>query len=64
VLKHSFLARRHPVNKLRKQQILDTLRADYRPQTTRLQDTCADLAGVREQLETMKAGSAEHSRSQ
>jgi hypothetical protein len=62
VLKHSFLARRHPINKLRKQQILEKLVADYRPSTTMLQATCEHLAGTLEQLEVLKPGSQEWQR--
>jgi hypothetical protein len=62
VLRHSFLARRHPVNKLRKQHLLDKLIAEYRPQTTLLHATCELLAGTLEQLEVLKPGSAEWDR--
>lgn len=62
ILPLSFLARRHPVNKARKLQILDKLLADYQPQNGMLRDTCDDLAGVREQLEALKPGSQEHKR--
>jgi hypothetical protein len=62
ILRLNFLARRHPVNKLRKQQLFDQLIADYQPQTTLAQASCEHLAGVLEQLEALKAGSQEHKR--
>src|SRR5258708_33505768 len=46
MLKGSFLARRHPVNVLRKQQILNKLVAEYRPGTQLLQSTCEQFAGI------------------
>jgi len=62
VLKLSFLSRKHPVNKLRRQQLLDKLVADYHPSTTVHLASCEHLAGVLEQLEVLKAGSQEHKR--
>ena len=62
MLRHNFLARKHPVNKLRREQLLDKLVADYRPHTTLLKSTCEMLAGVLEQLEVLKPGSADHQR--
>src|SRR5258708_22718264 len=62
MLKGSFLARRHPVNVLRKQQLLNKLTAEYQPRTTMQQATCAHLAGILEQLEVLKPGSPEHQR--
>ena len=62
VLKGAFLARKHPVNILRRQQLLDRLLADYNPSTTVLRAKCEHLAGVLEQLEVLKAGSQEHKR--
>jgi hypothetical protein len=61
-LRHSFVARKHPVNKLRCQQILEKLVADYQPRTTMLHATCVHLSGILEQLETMKPGTPEHQR--
>jgi len=62
VLRHSFLARRHPVNKLRRQQLLDKFVRDYRPDTQRLQSMCEQYAGIVEQLEVLKPGSPDHQR--
>lgn len=62
VLRFNFLARKHPVNKLRRQQLLDKLVAEYQPQTTMLQSSCEMLAGILEQLEVLKPGSTEHQR--
>ncbi|MEQ1757594.1 MAG: hypothetical protein ABL986_04700 [Vicinamibacterales bacterium] len=61
-LRLNFAARKHPVNKMRRQQILDKLVAEYTPQTTMLTATCEHLAGILEQLETMKPGSTDHQR--
>jgi hypothetical protein len=62
VLKGSFLARKHPVNQLRRQQLLSKLCAEYQPQTTLLHASCEHLAGCLEQLEALKPGGAEHAR--
>jgi hypothetical protein len=62
VLKQSFLARRRPVNVLRRQQLLDKLLGEYQPHTTMARTTCEMLAGVLEQLEVQKPGSQEHQR--
>jgi len=62
VLKGAFLARRHPVNLLRREVLLKKLVAEYRPTTTVLNATCEHLAGILEQLESLKPGSAEHQR--
>jgi hypothetical protein len=56
------VARRHPINRLRKQQLLDQLIAEYQPRTTMLHASCEHLAGILEQLETMKPGSPDHQR--
>jgi hypothetical protein len=61
-LKLNFVARRHPINKLRKQQLLDKLVADYHPQTTLARSSCEVLAGILEQLEVLKPGSPDHQR--
>jgi hypothetical protein len=61
-LQQNFSARKHPINVLRKRQILAQLIADYQPSTTILRANCENLAGVLEQLEVMKAGSQEHKR--
>ena len=61
-LRLNFAARKHPVNKLRRQQLLDKFVSDYRPNTQRLQSMCEQYAGVVEQLEVIKPGSPEHQR--
>ncbi len=61
-LKLNFVARRHPVNKLRWQQLLDMLVADYEPRSTLRRSMCEHLAAILEQLETMKPGGADHQR--
>jgi hypothetical protein len=58
----NFARRKHPVNVLRRQQLLEKLVVDYRPSTTLLQASCEQLAGILEQLETMKPGTPEHQR--
>jgi hypothetical protein len=62
VLKGSFIARRHPVNILRRDQILKKLVAEYRPTSTRVQAMCEHYASVLEQLESLKAGTDPHRR--
>lgn len=61
-LSRNFTARKHPVNKLRRQQLLDKFVRDYCPNTQRLQSMCEQFAGVVEQLEVIKPGSPEHQR--
>lgn len=61
-LSRNFTARKHPVNVLRRQQLLDKFVRDYRPDTQRLQSMCEQFAGVVEQLEVIKPGSPEHQR--
>jgi hypothetical protein len=61
-LRLNFVSRKHPINRLRKQQLLDKLIADYRPDSQRLHSACEQYAGVLEQLEVLKAGSQEHKR--
>ena len=61
-LKLNFSARKHPVNKLRRQQLLDKFVLDYRPNTQRLQSMCEQYAGIVEQLEVLKPGSPDHQR--
>ena len=58
----NFGARKHPVNKLRRDALLAQLVADYQPNTTLLRSTCAHLAGTLEQLEVMKPGSPDWQR--
>jgi hypothetical protein len=62
VLKGAFLSRRHPVNLLRKQQILQTLAADYKPRTAHQRSMCEHLAGCHEQLEVLKPTTQEYAR--
>jgi hypothetical protein len=61
-LKHNFVQRKHPVNVLRRDALLKKLVADYQPQTTLTHASCEHLAGILEQLETMKPGSPDHQR--
>jgi hypothetical protein len=61
-LRLNFVARRHPVNVLRRDALLAELVADYQPNTTMLRSTCAHLAGTLEQLEVMKPGSPDWQR--
>ena len=61
-LRQNFVARKHPVNVLRKQQILAKLVADYHPSTTMQRATCENLAGTLEQLEALRPGSPEWQR--
>lgn len=61
-LRLNFVSRRHAINKLRRQQILDQLVADYRPTTTLGHSSCDMLAGILEQLEVLKPGSPDHQR--
>jgi hypothetical protein len=61
-LKLNFVARRHPVNKLRVEVLNDTFVREYNPTTQRLRSMCEQLAAVTEQLETMKPGSPDHQR--
>jgi hypothetical protein len=62
LLRQNFVSRKHPVNKLRVQQLFDQLVAEYRPRTLLQRSSCEDLAGIREKLETTKPGSQEHRR--
>ena len=61
-LKLNFAARKHPVNKLRRQQLLDQLVSDYEPRTTMWRSTCEHLAATLERLESTKPGSPEWQR--
>jgi len=61
-LRLNFVSRKHAVNKLRRQQILEQLLADYHPTTTLGHSSCDMLAGILEQLESMKPGSPDHQR--
>jgi hypothetical protein len=61
-LRLNFVSRRHPVNKLRVEQHLEELIAEFRPSTTTARRTCEHLAGIYEQLEGLKPGSTEWGR--
>lgn len=61
-LRQNFVARRHPVNKLRVEQHLAELFAEFRPATVVGRRTCEQLAGIYEQLEGLKPGSTEWQR--
>jgi len=61
-LRLNFLSRKHPVNMLRRDQLLAKLVADYLPTTTMLRATCEHLAATLERLENTKPGSAEWQR--
>ncbi len=61
-LRLNFSARKHPVNKLRKEQLIDTFVGDYKPSSPFLRGLCEDLAGIREQLDHLKPGSTEWAR--
>jgi hypothetical protein len=61
-LRLNFVARRHPVNRLRCEQLFDQLVADYQPSTTLLRATCTHLSVILEQLEAMRPGSPDHQR--
>lgn len=61
-LREHFVSRRHSVNLLRRQQILDALIEEYRPMSIMQRAWCEDLSAVREQLEHLKPGSTEWQR--
>ena len=61
-LRLNFVARRHPINRLRRDQLLDQFVRDYQPDTQRLRSMCEQDASVVERAETMKAGSPEYKR--
>ena len=61
-LRQHFVSRKHPVNALRREVILNKLIADYSPQTTLLHASCEHLASILEQLENLKPGGADHQR--
>jgi hypothetical protein len=61
-LRQNFVARRHPVNKLRRDQLHDEIVTEYQPQTLELRDACRFLANVKERLETTRDGTPEHQR--
>jgi len=61
-VKGSFGARKHPVNVLRRDQLLSHLVAEFQPSTLILRHTCEHLAAVYEQLENTRPGRIEHTR--
>lgn len=61
-LRLNFVARTNPINKLRREVLLDEIVAEYRPRTLELRDACRFLANVKERLETTKDGTPEHQR--
>ena len=58
----NFVARRHPVNVLRRDALLAELVAEFTPATILERSNCAHLAATLEQLEVMKPGSTEWQR--
>jgi hypothetical protein len=58
----NFVARRHPINVARVDQLNAQLVAEYRPQTMVARTTCRHLAGTWERLEHNKPGSPEWQR--
>jgi len=58
----NFVARKGPINVLRRDALLAELVTDYQPDTTLLRSTCEDLAATLERLENTKAGSIEWQR--
>ncbi len=61
-LRQNFVARRHPVNVLRRDALLAELVAEFTPGTILERSNCAHLAATLEQLEVMKPGSTEWQR--
>jgi hypothetical protein len=61
-LKLNFVARRHPVNVLRRDALFAEIVTEYRPSTLELRDACRYLANIKERLETTKDGTPEHQR--
>ena len=61
-LRQNFVARRHPVNVLRRDALLAELVAEFTPTTILERSNCAHLATTLEQLEVMKPGSTEWQR--
>ncbi len=62
MMRLNFLARKHPVNRLRVDVLAERLYMEYRPATTVLRSMCAQLAGTLEQLEVLKPGSTDWAR--
>ncbi len=61
-LRHNFVARRHPINVLRRDALLAELVAEFTPVTILERSNCAHLAATLEQLDSMKPGSTEWQR--
>jgi hypothetical protein len=61
-LRQNFLARKHPVNRLRRQQLHEQLIAEYTPHTMLQRWQCEMFAGVLEQVENTRPGSSEYKR--
>jgi hypothetical protein len=56
------LARKHIANVARREQLYAENVAEYKPDTLQLRDACRWLANVRERLDTIREGTAEHDR--
>lgn len=61
-LRQNFVARRHPVNVLRREALLADLLKDFPPTNSRERKTLEQLADIYEQLETTRAGTPESQR--
>ncbi len=61
-LKQNFVARRHPVNVLRRDALKAELFAEFRPGNIIDRSNCEHLAATMEQLDTMRPGSSEWQR--
>jgi hypothetical protein len=61
-LKLNFVGRKHPINILRREQLLNKLVDEFKPDSVIQHAMCETLAGVFEQLESTRAGSPEHQR--
>ena len=61
-LRQNFIARKHPVNVLRRDQLHAENLAEYRPDTLHLRRACRWLANITERLENVKDGTPEHQR--
>ena len=61
-LRLNFIARKGPVNVVRRDQLLAELLAEYQPQTVGARATCEQYAATLERLETTKPGSPEWQR--
>lgn len=61
-LRQNFVARKHPINVLRRDQLYMEAVEEYRPITLELRDACRYIANVKERLETVRDGTPEHQR--